>query len=193
MQSPNAPSQITPLIDWAKRLKADTEELHKEAESKGIFKKLFNPNLTLADYSSFLADLYERLTPIEMGISSSSDLRKLSSVESRITFSALSRDIQYFGLPEPITIQPFPISGLGALLGALYVLEGSAHGGCIFHKHLLNHLGITESTGLAYFSTQAQSVHVRFKAFREELNQLLDEHSYGEALATAKLTFQRFL
>jgi len=192
MQSPNAPSQITP-IDWAKRLKADTEAVHQEAESKGIFKRLFNPDLTLSDYSCFLADLYERLAPIEIEILRSSDLTKLPSVQSRITFPALSQDIKYFGINTPSLGGPFPISGLGSLVGTLYVLEGSAHGGCIFHKHLLNHLSITESTGLAYFSTQAQSVHTRFKAFREEINQLLDENHYNEALATAKLTFQRFL
>lgn len=77
-----------------------------------------------------------------------------------------------------------------ALLGFLYVLEGSTLGATILRKHLTAMYDIDETTGLAYYSPYGNAVMPHWQQFKADMNAIdLTEAQTHSVIDAAKRMF----
>lgn len=83
----------------------------------------------------------------------------------------LIRDLQVLGmsqdeiinLPQCRSLMPLPSSH--AVLGSMYVIEGSTLGGAIISREVERHLGLKAETGCAYFRSYGRDIGIMWKSF----------------------------
>lgn len=83
------------------------------------------------------------------------------------------------------------VSSLPAILGALYVFEGSSLGGQIISRHLETALGLRDGEGYRYFRGHGAETPARWLAFRTLLAAHSTPASDDQIVAAAQDTFTR--
>jgi heme oxygenase len=58
-----------------------------------------------------------------------------------------------------------PLPAPEAVLGSMYVVEGSTLGGAIIAREVENRLGLTAETGCAYFRSYGRDIAAMWKSF----------------------------
>lgn len=77
-----------------------------------------------------------------------------------------------------------------ALLGVLYVFEGSQLGGTILKKPLAEMYELTDDHGLSYYSVHGSSIRGHWTAFRDGMNQcVVTEADQSSVIRSANQTF----
>lgn len=147
------------------RLRESTRELHKEAESRPLQRSMARGTLPRGSYAMYLGQLRHLHAALEAALDSTvsnrTDMATLHTDERR-RVPDLDRDLASFGV-EPGSVPVLPaterfIERLDefaqrdpvALLGPLYVLEGSTNGGRFLAKVLQRALLLEAGEGLSY-------------------------------------------
>ena len=181
-QQVQADQQIS-LMD---RLKTETRAAHADTESVPFNGRMISGQLPLQKYIAQLACLLEVHLALESTIEEShhqavrqiwrEDLAKVPLLRRDLAFfrhtgevqidsrarGAISdcvRDINLLATVNPV-----------ALLGVLYVLEGSTLGGTILRKHLASAFGL-EHDGLAYYTPYGNLVMPHWQQFKSRMNE----------------------
>ena len=91
--------------------------------------------------------------------------------ERRCKTEVLARDLEVLGfksedimrLPQCRPLMPLPAPA--AVLGSMYVVEGSTLGGAIIARDVERRLGLTAETGCAYFRSYGRDIADMWKSF----------------------------
>jgi heme oxygenase len=138
----------TRMNDLRSFLRAETRELHEELDS------LIGHFESLDDYERFLVGSYRHRAPAEAAIAA--DAHGLGFGPRRLV-PELRQDLADLGLPVPAT-EPLDLSkDIACLLGAAYVVEGSALGARVLVKSAAA-LGMDAAHGARYLAAQAGSI-----------------------------------
>ncbi len=78
----------------------------------------------------------------------------------------LEQDLAFYGLPLPTPAWDGPsITSDGALIGCLYVLEGSTKGGRVIFRRMSRVLGISDEGGGRFFNGYGRSTEAHWQEF----------------------------
>lgn len=153
------------------RIKQDTAGAHRRVER--VF-RILDARLTLATYAGWLERLLGLYLPLEAQIDPWGERLAIDWPARRKT-PLLRRDLLTLGVP-PERIDSLPVCGglpvladSPAVLGALYVLEGSTLGGPFIARHPAATLDLQAGNGAAFFVPYGSQWLTRWQAFRERL------------------------
>ena len=126
------------------RLKAETSDLHSHAESRTLQRAIAAGEVDRAVFSAYLGQLYQVHQSLESALENSCDehaaIGALATAD-RMRIPDLDRDLEFYGVDRDqiaagdaakrfaSQVQEITTTAPVALLGALYVLEGSTNGG----------------------------------------------------------------
>jgi heme oxygenase len=188
-------------------LRLSTADMHTQTEGQDFQRQLGSGTVQKEQYVQYLGQLY--LMHKHLG-----ELLEKATADSRVAavlapyhtdLSAVSADLQHFG------VAPGSVSALAAtksllnhmdeagkrsplaLLGLLYVLEGSTNGAKFMAKTLRQGLDLPEDKGASYFDRYGDKQRERWTAFKETMNkQNFDQTEIEVIVAEAKYLFQSF-
>jgi len=148
------------------------------------------------DYINLLQLFYSYFGGLEEQIDLYISTRELPDYKQRRKSAALANDIKSLG-GTPVSLANLedlpPIQNTRQAYGALYVIEGSTLGGKIISKMMAQQLGITDGSGLSFFSGYADDTETMWDKFKQALNQQADNSEQAsQVIDTANETFARF-
>ena len=115
--------------------------------------------------------------------------------QRRCKASLLARDLHALGMtPQEIIHLPrccplMPLPAPAAVLGGMYVIEGSTLGGAIIAREVERRLGLTAETGCAYFRSYGRDTARMWKSFGAALLAASSPDTDDLIVATAGRTF----
>lgn len=148
---------------------------------------------TLADYRSLLARFY--------GFHSIFEERAGAMAPEPVAFQhrrktpLLLQDLEALGLEaEAIARLPrcaplMPLSAPAAVMGSLYVVEGSTLGGAIIAKAVERRLSLNARHGCAYFRSYGRNTAAMWKAFGAALSAWASPETEDLVVESAQRTF----
>ena len=187
------------------RLKSATAELHRQAEGTSLQKRLVKGALPRDLYAKFLSQMYLAHSALEGSIRDvsathrgfatvvrdyhrrephlSEDLGFLGTDLDTITAvaatDALLTDIRRLAREQPV-----------ALLGMLYVLEGSTNGSKYIARAIRREYGLGDGPGASYLDPHGELQQDRWQAFKRDMDSVGFTDSESDAIiATAKGMF----
>jgi heme oxygenase (biliverdin-IX-beta and delta-forming) len=182
------------------RLRAATTAAHERMHAHPGFAAAAAGTIEIADYRRLLGRVYGFHRPFEaaaceVAATSGFDF----DVEGRARTPALLADLTALGL-DPETIARLPLwtpsysfASEGALLGALYVLEGSTLGGAQIARALEGIVGDEAADGRRFFLGHGDKRGSMWRDFLVRLESLSeDAKNSGEAIDAAVATFEGF-
>lgn len=175
-------------------LRQGTQTAHEAVESIPAMRRLFAADYSIDEYRRLLLALWPFLHALEADLLSAGQHDRIRASVSRA--GALHRDLLALGepqasLPPPKLAHAVPIACESERAGVLYVLEGSALGGQLIRRALLQRFGAEAGNWCQYFDCHSGNAGRRWRAY----GQALREHptiDTGMLVAAAQLTFQRF-
>lgn len=187
----------TPTIELRTQLRDATAPLHKQLNEQPLLEALLGKELPLADYQQLLGIYYSLYHQLEAAIKTYLRLQPIDfNYQPRYKTPLLLNDLKYWHIkPEPLRCQiDLPeLNSLGALLGLLYVLEGSSLGANFIAQHLKLSYGYTRSTGSDFFSAYGEQTKTHWQSFISYLNSFSDQPDLAaQAIDTAILSFACF-
>jgi heme oxygenase len=187
-----------------RRLKAETRDLHSHAESRTLQRAIASGSIDRDAFTSYLGQLYHVHRSLESALDESSDENSaISTVATtdRMHVPHLNRDLGYFEIDsneieagEAATrfasvIEQTKTSNPIALLGALYVLEGSTNGGRFLARSLRQAWNL-DGDGLSYFDPYGEEQPQRWAAFKRDMDGAdFDADQEASILEMARATF----
>jgi len=115
--------------------------------------------------------------------------------ESRCKTKLLIRDLVALGLDEAEIIRLpqcdplMPLPSSAAVLGSMYVVEGSTLGGAVIAREVERKLGFDAETGCAYFRSYGRDIAVMWRQFGAMLQEASSPEADDVIVATAQKTF----
>ncbi len=115
--------------------------------------------------------------------------------ERRRKTQLLVKDLKALGLKsEDIIRLPqcrplMPLSAPEAVLGSMYVVEGSTLGGAIIAREVEHRLGLTAETGCAYFRSYGRDMSAMWKSFGAVLLEASSPEADDLIVESARKTF----
>ena len=184
-------------IELRTRLRDATAFLHKQLDQQPLLVALLGNDLPLADYQQLLGIYYSLYHQLEAAIKTYLTQQPIDfDYQPRYKTPLLFNDLKYWHItPEPLRCQiALPeLNSLGALLGLLYVLEGSTLGGQFIAQHLQLTYGYTRSTGSDFYSGYGEQTTTHWQSFITYLNSFSDQPDLAiQAIDTAILSFACF-
>ena len=184
-----------PTAPILNRLKLETADLHRQVEERF---RILDPALTRQGYVLKLERLLGLHQPLEMLIESWRDRLDIDW-DARRKAHLLRADLEYLGR-TPAEIAQLPcckalpeLSDLGAVLGCVYVLEGSTLGGRMIARHLAQHLGVVPGQGASFFSAYGEALMPRWRSFQQRLAELATSETPEDRIIDgARATFISF-
>jgi len=193
-----------PKSSIMQRLKAETGDLHSHAESRALQKTIAAGKVDRAAFRAYLGQLYHVHESLESALDDSrNDHPAIGALatEDRMRVPDLDRDLAFYDvnrhrLPAGDAAQRFshqideikdadPV----ALLGALYVLEGSTNGGRFLARALRKSWDL-DGDGLSYFDPYGDEQPQKWAAFKEQMNEAsFDSDQEDAIIEMAKATF----
>lgn len=187
----------------AAALKDNTWDLHQEAESGDLQKRLVKGELGKHEYASHLGQLYLVHRALENCLDKApcDHVKSLNSEDLNHT-GKLEADLAFLSI-DPADVQPVPATSsfVGwieetaqehptALIGVQYVLEGSTNGNGYIAKKIGPALGLEED-GLRYLKSYGPAQRETWARFKSRLDTLdLSEESRQRVVAAARRTFE---
>ncbi len=190
------------------RLRHETAELHRQAESRPLQKHLGAGTLARETYAAWMSqlllvhDTLERL--LDEQVRRASHPGFAQAWQSLVRHSGnLRSDLTHFGL-DPHSVEALDATaallddlrhwgerGDVALLGALYVLEGSMNGNRFIRKALERAYAAPDGAGLSYLDPYGDNQRATWQAFRERMDVVgFDENECEAILAGANRMFR---
>ena len=187
----------TPTIELRTQLRDATAPLHKQLDQQPLLVALLGNDLPLADYQQLLGIYYSLYHQLEAAIKTYLSLQPIDfDYQPRYKTPLLLSDLSYWQIqPEPLRCQIMlpDLNSLGALLGLLYVLEGSTLGGQFIAQHLQLTYGYTRSTGSDFYSAYGEQTQSHWQSFISYLNSFSDQPDLAaQAIDSADLSFACF-
>lgn len=165
------------------RLREDTRDLHEHAESRTLQRRMARGELPRQTFVAYLAQLHWIHSALESALARSRGAHAAIdavATEDRFRVPDLLADLAHHGgdpaaaLPAAVgfceTIAALEAEGPVALLGCLYVLEGSTNGARFIARVLRRAWGIEGREGLAYMDPYGDAQPERWAAFRREMD-----------------------
>jgi heme oxygenase len=187
------------------RLKAETSDLHSHAESRNLQRAIASGEVDRTTFGTYLGQLYLVHQSLESALEKNRNTHAAIdalATADRMRIPDLDRDLEFYGfdrgqiaagdaarrfsnqIREIETLDPV------ALLGALYVLEGSTNGGRFLARALRKSWGL-DGEGLAYFDPYGEEQPQMWAAFRRGMDEAAFDADQAEAIIEmAKSTFQ---
>lgn len=171
------------------RLKAATESLHSRLDAHvdeaGFLK-------TMDGYRDYLLRTFHARVAVEAALDRSGAERLYPAWPARRIGDALRRDLADLELAAEAGPAPSrETMGTGAMLGALYVLEGASIGARVIARRAAA-LGVGPGHGARHLHAQADDAQA-FRSFLEVLEGVeLDERGEAECERAAIATFESF-
>jgi len=187
----------TQTIELRTRLRDATAPLHNQLNQQPWLTALLSKELALPHYQQLLSIYYSLYHQLEITIKQCIKEQPIAfDYQPRYKTPLLLNDLAYWHIqPEPLCCQVSvpAINSLGALLGLLYVLEGSTLGASHIAKHLQQSYGYTRSTGSDFFSGYGEQTQTYWQIFITYLNSFSDQEDLATvAINTAGLSFTCF-
>jgi heme oxygenase len=184
-------------IELRTRLRDATAPLHKQLDQQPLLVALLGKELPLADYQQLLGIYYSLYHQLEAALKHYTDQQPIAfDYQPRYKTPLLLNDLKYWHIkPEPLRCQiTLPdINSLGALLGLLYVLEGSTLGGQFIAQHLQLTYGYTRSTGSDFYNGYGEQTKTHWQSFITYLNTFSGQPDLAaQAIDSAALSFACF-
>ena len=193
----------TDTISLADELKSATAEAHRNAETRPLQKQLVQGALPLPTMAGYLA----QLMLVHRALETELDKRGRADTAVESLWSGLARhsdhlalDIADFGLaadavqplaPTLAFIAHLERSDVPALIGALYVLEGSMNGNRFIAAGIRRARPEIGDETLRYFDPYGEAQRPTWMTFRERLDGCgFDEAARAAVLASAEATFE---
>ncbi len=187
-------------------LRDTTRDLHKEAESRPLQRSMARGTLPRGAYAMYLGQLRHLHSALEEALDEAAaaepSLRRLHT-DDRRRVPDIDRDLAAFGVEIPSVpvlppterfmdrIRRIASEDPIALLGPLYVMEGSTNGGKFLARVLQRSLNLENGEGLAYmdpYGDEQPRMWASFKQIADEMPLDTDQaHAVTEA---AKRTFE---
>jgi heme oxygenase len=181
------------------RLRAATATTHERMHAHPGFEAAAAGTIELSDYRRLLVRLYGFHRPFEDIVRSAADVYRIDlDMNARARSPMLLADLQTIGFdPSAATLPLWPPSlrlvSKGSLLGALYVLEGSALGGVQIARALKDRVGNGLGKALLFFVGRGDRQGAMWREFVEELESLRDDDEEAmRAEDAAIMTFKAF-
>jgi heme oxygenase len=181
------------------RLRAATATTHERMHAHPGFEAAAAGTIELSDYRRLLVRLYGFHRPFEDIVRSAADVYRIDlDMNARARSPMLLADLQTIGFdPSAATLPLWPPSlrlvSKGSLLGALYVLEGSALGGVQIARALKDRVGNGLGKALLFFVGRGDRQGAMWREFVEELESLRDDDEEAmRAEDAAIMTFRAF-
>ena len=188
--------QVThPIALILTRLKLETAALHQQVEDRF---RILDLTLTRQGYVQKLERLLGLHQPLEALIEPWAD-RLAIDWDGRRKTHLLQADLEFLGR-TPGEIAQLPncaalpeLNDLSAVLGCLYVLEGSTLGGRTIAKHLAQHLGVVPGQGASFFSSYGEALMPRWRSFQQRVTELATSAAMEDRIVqSAQATFTSF-
>lgn len=158
-------------------LRAATRSAHHRIDHHPTLAPLARANLTMAQYQRILQCSMAIHVPLQSLLEDA--LARMEFTENfRVSprLSWLKLDFEYFGLTPDADVSAFLSSGWqsfrwprldtpAALVGSLYVVEGSTLGGQVIARLLKQHLGISPETGGRFYAGHGPLTQDRWSDF----------------------------
>ena len=188
------------------RLRESTRELHNQAEGHEFQKLLGGGKVAVDQYITYLEQLLVIHRTLAQELEKAGSRPVEAIVEARHTnLDSLHLDLGHFQ-KSPETAEPLPSTRKfleelkataqadpAALLGYLYVLEGSTNGARFMARTLREGLALPQSAGATYFDRYGPSQREYWMDFKARMNELeLSPEQQEKIIETAKATFQIF-
>ena len=189
-------------------LRESTSEMHNSAEANEFQHKLSGAKVEKDELAKYLQQLYL----IHQSVSSLIEQKQTSNTALRHVvrdyhhdLTCIINDIEYLGekpeLAEPLkstadliaSMTATSMSTPAALLGYLYVLEGSTNGAKFLAKALRKGLDLPVEAGASYFDRYGEQQRERWNGFKQAMNEVdFTTEERDKPVSTATETFQTF-
>jgi len=193
-----------PKLTIMQRLRDETSDLHSHAESRTLQREIAQGTIDRSTFVSYLGQLYAVHDALESALrdvqSRHPAISTLATPE-RMRVPDLDRDLEFYDFNrEQVeagaaaerfvslverTRETEPV----ALLGALYVLEGSTNGGRFLAQALRKSWNL-DGGGVEYFDPYGDRQRLLWAAFKREMDEASFEPRHQDAIVElAKRTF----
>ena len=119
-------------------LRASTASAHAELEAAPINRRLFADDFSAAELGELLGRFVTVYRPLEAALTHAEPARSLNYMprlpKLLAGLAALGKAAPSYDLPVP------KLADIPSRIGAFYVIEGSAMGGQLIHRHLITRL-----------------------------------------------------
>ena len=185
--------------DLRARLRDATIEAHERMHAHPGLAAAAIGKITLPDYRLLLMRIYGFHRPLESRMVEEAAALKLRiDVKGRARWPSLVEDLVAVGV-DPAAISALPLwtqsrrmANRGSLLGALYVLEGSAMGGAQIAKALSGVVGSADGDGRRFFSGHGNRRGAMWRGLLRELETIADGDEADLAVQAAIRIFGGF-
>ena len=187
-------------------LKSATADLHQAAESSPLQRRLAKGELPRDLYAAFLGQMYLVHAALEQAVRDASASHPgFSAVvrEYHDREQQLCEDLAFLGVDlddvTPIGATTAMLTDVArtaadrpiALLGMLYVLEGSTNGSKYIARAIRKAYQLEQGPGVAYLDPHGELQQDRWQAFKSDMDSVGFTESESEAIvATAKAMFR---
>lgn len=187
------------------RLRMETRQQHREVEAQLFFKGLAAGDLPLESYVGLLSALSVVYAALEHESPAATHPAVVAVWhDSMRRLSLLQRDLAYF---KPRNLPEIPVATLYALilaeqirhtagddpvalLGYLYVFEGSTLGGIVLRSQVERTFKLKDRAGLAYLSSYDKQVAASWQEFSRRMNAVqLSPFEHDRIVVTAHRAF----
>lgn len=197
-------AHAAPDLVIAGALRDHTAEHHKRAERSDFQRQFIAGRIPVTLYIGWLEQMLCVYRSLEAHLMRPAGGRRYDgfSVQSWRRTPELERDLEHFGRPSvpptplPATqafldqIENWAASGAPALLGVLYVLEGSTNGSRHIAKSLKKAYELGDGRGLAFMDPYGEMQPDRWREFKGALEGAVSSSDLPELIATAQETFE---
>jgi len=187
------------------RLRDETSDLHSHAESRTLQREIAKGTIDQSTFVAYLGQLYAVHDALESALRDVEGhhpaISALATPE-RMRVPDLDRDLEFYGLDREqleaggaaerfvSLVEHTRESEPVALLGALYVLEGSTNGGRFLAKVLRKSWNL-DGGGVAYFDPYGDQQGPVWAAFKREMDEASFEARHEDAIVEmARRTFE---
>lgn len=181
-------------------------ESHYQIEQTPFSKGMMNGAITRSEYSRGLVQLWHIHYEIERLIHCTKSVSDYFTPEM-VRTTSISRDLNAFGfginsfppMKETLAIigqiRDWAIEKPFALLGCVYILEGSRMGSLVIAKPLSKTLGLAQgqTAGIEYHLEGAGQTPARIRAFKEKIDQSVLAVKETENLTEGAVRFMELL
>lgn len=181
--------------DLRSELRAATRDLHSLLDHHRVLAALVRPGLTLDQYGLALSALYVINRPVEENLAAFVRHSRLPfDFSPYIRMPRLAADLSQQGWPLPAVLWQGPeIPSIGAFVGCMYVLTGSALGGQVISRQIQSSLPVTPELGGRFFAGYGESTAAMWQDFLEFAAASCSDNDLPVARQAAANLFQNML
>jgi len=172
-------------LQFLANLRQNTAASHQKLEDSELSKAILLPDVTLADYQTYLVKMYGVTKACEDSVFPVIE-EVVPDLDQRYKSLHILEDLAKTGYSEEklssIPVFDYPFSSVSEALGFMYVIEGSTLGGRVLFKHIHQTLGLTSENGASYFWGYGSQTGILWKSFIAALTRFAVEKDESEKI-----------